>query len=96
MKESFITQLQFSFYVTLINVLITTEIIHLIMMDGCERGKNRKGHMGKVTFSVFPILQQIFLCCAALYRQYYHFSSHTMFKSAFFPRIKPPTVNILI
>lgn len=30
MKE---TQLQFSFYVTLINVLITTEIIHLIMTD---------------------------------------------------------------
>lgn len=61
-----------------------------------ERGKNRKGHMGEVAFFVFPILQQIFLCCTALYRQYYHFSSHTMFKSAFFPRIKPPTVNILI
>ena len=62
--------------------------------DGCE---NRKDHLSKVTNLIsFPIFQQVFLCCAALFRLFYHVSSHTMFKSAIFPRIKPPTVNILI
>lgn len=62
MKESLITQLQFSLYVTLLNVLITTEIIHLIMMDGCEKNeaKTAKDTWAKWHFSFFQFCSKFF------------------------------------
>lgn len=65
--------------------------------DGWEKNKAKTAKTTRAMWHFsFPIFQRVFLCCAALFRLFFHVSSHTIFKSAIFPWIKPPTANVLI